>query len=372
MSTRSCPSHRAAPTPSRCAQAHMGQHHLHGRITPACQPPGRHHAPSYMQSGAATWQHQHGGPTVTLIDPARGRRRHRQPRAGSAPRGHPGIAPRSTPSQPTACLRSVKYARPCTTQHRMHATRRYWGESELLHTRVAQGMEPLESSRSGRTVAALGTMADLAGTAARNIDECAADAWRRAVVRHTPGPSHKMTSNRSSNRCNRANTPTTQTAPAAPGATATQTEGGTRTRAAQHDRRDPPTHAHCPPPARPPAPSTTTTTASWAGSLMGSSATFLTRGCLHPAAGQLAFRMGVLWSPRGHADGLRTDSKCPLCQHEDGGSHASGRQDKRMEKMYTSRHNACRDRLNASSMGAASSLQIGQERALRNRQGTVG
>ena len=56
----------------------------------------------------------------------------------------------------------------------------------------------------------------------------------------------------------------------------------------------------------------------------------------------LAMRMGVLWSSkRARMMGLRTDSKCPLCHQEDGGSHiAPGCQHKTMEKMYTARHNA--------------------------------
>jgi hypothetical protein len=74
--------------------------------------------------------------------------------------------------------------------------------------------------------------------------------------------------------------------------------------------------------------------------------------------------------------GLRTDSKCPLCQHEDGGSHiASGCQDKRMEKMYTSRHNALSRQtlkcIQKGSMGAASS-RTGRKELCGNRQGTVG
>jgi hypothetical protein len=65
-STRSCPSHRAAPRPP--VPRHMGQHHLHGRITPACQPVTRRaivHAVRRSNLAApARWL-----PRVTLIDP---------------------------------------------------------------------------------------------------------------------------------------------------------------------------------------------------------------------------------------------------------------------------------------------------------------
>jgi hypothetical protein len=185
-------------------------------------------------------------------------------------------------------------------------------------------------------------MADLAAKeAARNIDEASVTLtgdvpWYDKT--HRPFTQNDEQQGQQQVQQGNTTTTNTQTAPAAPGATATQTEGGTRTRAAQHDRRDPPTHAHCPPPGRPiPAPSTTTTTASWAGSLMGSSAmpSRHTRCYMGPVS--TGFRMACCGAREGTHDGLRTDSKCPLCQHEDGGSHCLGLPRQEMEKMYTSR-----------------------------------
>jgi hypothetical protein len=69
-----------SPTPSR-AQAHMGQHHLHGRITPACQPPRRarraivHAVWRSNLAAPARWL-----PTGDADRPGTRRRRHRQPR----------------------------------------------------------------------------------------------------------------------------------------------------------------------------------------------------------------------------------------------------------------------------------------------------
>jgi hypothetical protein len=88
------------------------------------------------------------------------------------------------------------------------------------------------------------------------------------VTRHT-GPSHKMTSNRRQQVQQGTTTTTTQTAPAAPGAQ----PHSTRAQTLRNDdaiRQHMHTVHHLG--ASNTSPSTTTTTASWAGSLMGSSA----------------------------------------------------------------------------------------------------
>jgi hypothetical protein len=68
---------------------------------------------------------------------------------------------------------------------------------------------------------------------------------------------------------------------------------------------------------------------------------FLTHaGCHMGPAVSTGFRGRAVELKRARMMGLRTDSKCPLCQHGDGGSHIASGARQENGKMYTSRHNA--------------------------------
>jgi hypothetical protein len=97
-------------------------------------------------------------------------------------------------------------------------------------------MEPLELIKVRAHSGCAGNeMADLAAKeAARNIDEASVTLTHGDVPWYdkTHWPFTQNDEQQGQQQVQQGNTtPTTQTAPAAPGATATQTEGGTRTRA---------------------------------------------------------------------------------------------------------------------------------------------
>jgi hypothetical protein len=121
-----------------------------------CQPPraSRRIVHAVWRSPAST---STVAPRVTLIDPGRGRRRHRQPRgAGSAPRGHPGIAPDAAHHRNRLLVCALSNTQGRAPPAGPHAPPR--GDTGRIDccARGGTGYGTTSSSRSGRTVAAPG------------------------------------------------------------------------------------------------------------------------------------------------------------------------------------------------------------------------